>query len=98
MRGDGSPSLGIASRGMLTAASLVYAVACTTVVQVLDCRAPGTLARVADPETIQNVVLPAEALGMRGGTSGNGSAAELDELLGSQNMWQNVTDMVDDPD
>jgi len=46
-RGDGSRCAGTLARGLITALSLVYAIVCTTVVGVLDCRAPGTLAQAS---------------------------------------------------
>ena len=46
---------GLGARGFLTALSLVYAIACTTVVQVLDCRAPYALGRLAENEGIASV-------------------------------------------
>jgi len=52
LRGDGSASLGIAARAMLTVTSLLYAVTCTTVVQVLDCGPPVVLTSVADPDAV----------------------------------------------
>ena len=71
-RGDGIRACGIGARGLMTALSLVYAIVCTTVVGVLDCRAPETLARVADSEGANIVQLPAEALSS--GSQGNSSA------------------------
>ena len=104
-RGDSSAVLGVGARGLLTALSLVYAIVCTTVVGVLDCRAPGVLGTVAEEGDVTAVILPSDFLaggspliGNESRGAGSGSAAIDSGNLESQVAIQVLVSYGHDPD
>jgi len=89
-RGDRSIALGLGARGLLTALSLVYAIVCTTVVGVLDCRAPGALARLAGSDGLASVDLPDAALVAPGESEAAANVfATNSSLAGNQSLQIN---------